>query len=475
MGLRAERDFDAVYAEHKDAVYGFCLRMCRGNTADAEDLAQDTFLQAHRALHQCRERASLRPWLFMIARRLHTRALRKERDDVVLDEDRDAEIRGQNPENAHVLRIWLNEAIEGLSDPLREALVLVKVEELTSVEAARILEIPEGTVRYRVHEAMKQLRAKLTEDRAVAAILPLSMLDHELRGWLAGPAPATLSVRVYNALGRRVPASVVAGTATRTASRGAVALAGLLSGTARRVLLGGVLLTAAVITAFVATRPPEETDPQRAAVLAMLERVADVSTARATGVRVSYRNGRDGAQEQAIYRLDYWYRLPGEYRREQVPQRAGDSRSTVVLSRGQGRVVANDPIAGRSVMAIDAESSVKDLSAFAFFSDSLLSRSLSAREAVVTVTDLEVGNRPTRLVAVERLTLTQSDVWAVWFDQRSGLIERAEHTRQQREDGVWRMAATTRLDRFEYNVSIPPNFFWLPPVTQRPDRTSRPG
>ena len=67
------------------------------------------------------------------------------------------------------------EAVEKLCPAFREAFVLVRVEGFTALEAARIVQVPEGTMKFRVFRAVKQLRSELSDSSEVA-----KELSHEL-------------------------------------------------------------------------------------------------------------------------------------------------------------------------------------------------------------------------------------------------------------------------------------------------------
>jgi RNA polymerase sigma-70 factor (ECF subfamily) len=148
--------FEIFYAEHAAPVYRFALRLC-GDRDDAEDLAAEALTQAFRKGSGYRGDASERTWLCAIVVN-QWRMLRRRRP---VSEDRldDARhlattLRGED--------IDLANAIASLSDPLREAFLLVKGEGFTHAEAAKVARVPVGTMYFRVHTAVRQLREKLT-------------------------------------------------------------------------------------------------------------------------------------------------------------------------------------------------------------------------------------------------------------------------------------------------------------------------
>lgn len=132
------------------------LRHLTGGGADAEDLAQITFLNAQRSLGQFRFESSLTTWLHRIAYREYTNWLRQ-RKSVPL---------GEFTERVHPMgrsddAIVLASAISDLSSELRETFVLRMVQGLAVRDCAHVLGIPEGTVKSRTHLAREQLRKKL--------------------------------------------------------------------------------------------------------------------------------------------------------------------------------------------------------------------------------------------------------------------------------------------------------------------------
>lgn len=164
---RRLRRLDALRAEHGEAIFRFCLRLTDGRLADAEDLAQEVFVAAcDGGLSRFAGRASVRTYLYKVAL-YRWRRWREERDRLptaALD-DAIAEARPDPRTTADpVERLSLEAAVAALPDALREAFLLVKAEGLTHKEAARALETPQGTVQWRVAEAVKRLRAALSAE-----------------------------------------------------------------------------------------------------------------------------------------------------------------------------------------------------------------------------------------------------------------------------------------------------------------------
>jgi RNA polymerase sigma-70 factor (ECF subfamily) len=152
-------DFERLVREHQRVVYQIAYGVL-GNAADAEDVTQDAFVRAYSNLATLREPERFRGWVCQIVRRLALNRLRtdtraRKREELALKTDAvvDVEaIAGEREFQARVQRL-----IDGLPEKLREVLVLCAVEGLDSVAVSKLLGIPQGTVRSRLHLARKQL------------------------------------------------------------------------------------------------------------------------------------------------------------------------------------------------------------------------------------------------------------------------------------------------------------------------------
>jgi len=140
-----------LYHAHGPALLEY-LQRSFGRCAAAEDLLQETFLQALRGQDRLAAADSPRAWLFGIARHVGLTAARRHRPTQSLDAIPE-ETAEPNPELAAV-----REAIAQLLPAMREPLELRLRENLSYEEIATMLEIPVGTVRSRLHKAMQKLR-----------------------------------------------------------------------------------------------------------------------------------------------------------------------------------------------------------------------------------------------------------------------------------------------------------------------------
>lgn len=179
LAARLAADLDGAFEElvvtHQDRLYAFLL----GMTADggqAEDLAQETFWKAYRALRRypAPRVAALRvgPWLRRIALNTLRNAVRGRNRDQVLAADPPQEADptpDRNPEASTLRREEqerLLRALAGVSGPARAAILLRHAEDRPVEEVAAILRLPEGTVKSHVHRGLARLRRALEEEES---------------------------------------------------------------------------------------------------------------------------------------------------------------------------------------------------------------------------------------------------------------------------------------------------------------------
>lgn len=167
--------FDVLYSRYAGKVLTFTLHLS-GCRTDAEDLLQETFLAAYRGAESYRGDCELSTWLMAIALRRFRDGNRRFRPALLpLFEETDRSDCTNPVEQKAVDAIIFRQAVDTLGADLREAFLLVVVEGLAHHEAAVVLEAPVGTVKWRVAEAKRRLRAVLeaTEERQnVSETLP---------------------------------------------------------------------------------------------------------------------------------------------------------------------------------------------------------------------------------------------------------------------------------------------------------------
>lgn len=170
---------EAEALTHIDALYRTALRMTR-NQSDAEDLVQEAYLRAFRALDQYRDGTNLRAWLFRIMtnayindyRKRSRRPMNSSLDDIeefyLYDHLIDSGVQpaSERPEDIVLNRITADDVLKSLdmlSDDFRHVVLLADVEGFTYREIADILDIPVGTVMSRLYRARRKLQSGLYE------------------------------------------------------------------------------------------------------------------------------------------------------------------------------------------------------------------------------------------------------------------------------------------------------------------------
>ena len=168
--------FDALVLKYQHKVVKLVMRYVR-NPAEAEDVAQEAFIKAYRALPQFRGDSAFYTWLYRIAINTAKNAV-VSRDRSPVDYDLDL----QNPDESYdmhsrlkdsetpeglvltdEIRSTVNSAIDALPEDLRTAIVLRELEGLSYEEIAAAMECPVGTVRSRIFRAREAIDRRLRE------------------------------------------------------------------------------------------------------------------------------------------------------------------------------------------------------------------------------------------------------------------------------------------------------------------------
>lgn len=161
--------FDEMYGLYADKIWRFLVRLAQ-NQALAEDLFQETWLAAASHAHLLREDSSLLRWLYTIARNAHRLSWRSKRLDAAKClQLRHAADEPRNGDEALAARLDLERttaAMAQLPEAFREVLVLCALEELSSEDAAAILDISPEAVRKRLSRARAELEAVLAPPAA---------------------------------------------------------------------------------------------------------------------------------------------------------------------------------------------------------------------------------------------------------------------------------------------------------------------
>ncbi len=165
--LRSNVAFDQAALEHIDALFGYAMTLTR-DTTDAEDLVQETYVRAARAVNRPDIDANLKGWMFVIMRNAWLNQVRHKNAGplfVDLDSSESTEEVHDNPYVVYLRKVereQVREAIENLPDAYREIVVLRDIEGFTYQEIASVLDCPAGTVMSRLGRARGRLRKMLS-------------------------------------------------------------------------------------------------------------------------------------------------------------------------------------------------------------------------------------------------------------------------------------------------------------------------
>src|ERR1700733_9899412 len=165
--------FERIYRLHNRRVYALCLRMV-GNTAEAEDLAQEAFLQLFRKIATFRGESAFSTWLHRLSVNVVLMRLRKKTlAETSLDETTDADEESSGPRkdvggpdlrlSGSVDRVNLERAVEQLPPGYRSVFVLHDVQGYEHNEIATIMNCSIGNSKSQLHKARMRLRELLQE------------------------------------------------------------------------------------------------------------------------------------------------------------------------------------------------------------------------------------------------------------------------------------------------------------------------
>lgn len=167
--------FAQFVEDNQDRIYNLALKMLN-DPHEAEDVLQETFLNAYKALPDFKGRSSLSTWLYRIASNASLMRLRKKRPDTVsVDEPLILEAGESLPRQ---LADWsslpedellnsesrqvMDEAISQLPESLRIVFILRDIEGLSTAETGEVLDLSDGVVKTRLHRARLWLRERLS-------------------------------------------------------------------------------------------------------------------------------------------------------------------------------------------------------------------------------------------------------------------------------------------------------------------------
>ena len=156
-----EREFEARLLECSSLAVRVAFSVLR-NRQDAEDVAQDALVRAHRSFHKLRNRDCFRAWLVRTTWRLAIDHRRSEQRRMVRQFEHVTSAATATDDgmlNDRAALLW--EAIDMLPEKLRITIVLSAIDGHDIAEVARLLDLPEGTVKSRLFNARRQLQERL--------------------------------------------------------------------------------------------------------------------------------------------------------------------------------------------------------------------------------------------------------------------------------------------------------------------------
>jgi RNA polymerase sigma-70 factor (ECF subfamily) len=172
---RLEKIFEVEFMPQIDALFTFAFHLTL-NEEDANDLVQETYLKAFRFIEKYHEGTNAKAWLFKILknafinqyRRKSKRPTRVDYEEIVnYHDEEDSQYSSyldlREDMFQHMMGDEVTDAINSLPVDFRVVILLCDIEGFTYEEIAKIIDIPIGTVRSRLHRARNMLKEKLKE------------------------------------------------------------------------------------------------------------------------------------------------------------------------------------------------------------------------------------------------------------------------------------------------------------------------
>lgn len=159
--------FEQLVVAYRDQVFRLALRMC-GSEADADEVAQEAFLSAWKALPNFRGESQFSTWLYQLTTHAAIDLMRREKRQIAAaditevsaaDPAPSPQQQAEQSEQREIVR----DAILQLAPEQREVVVLRFMEELSYEEIGAVLKLPSGTVKSRLNRAKAQLKEILSK------------------------------------------------------------------------------------------------------------------------------------------------------------------------------------------------------------------------------------------------------------------------------------------------------------------------
>ncbi len=162
-----EKAFNELYSRHARRLMGFFLRAFRYDENEAADACQETFLKVWQAAEQFNSASAFRPWLYTIAYNLcrsrfrHSEQAERYRSEQLATTADSYEDSSELQLDNATLQRALASVLATLPQESRTLFALRFEEELSIKQVAQVLNIPEGTVKSKVHRLLCQLKQQL--------------------------------------------------------------------------------------------------------------------------------------------------------------------------------------------------------------------------------------------------------------------------------------------------------------------------
>jgi RNA polymerase sigma-70 factor (ECF subfamily) len=187
------RAFEALVSRYRKRIFALALHITR-SASEADDIAQDVFLKAFRALPEFEGRSQFFTWVYRMTvnRSLNVRRDRARRGENMLDDPRlelavAVDSRSDPAREAELRQTYarLLRALDSLPVDMRTTVILVSLQGLSHGEVAVVQKVSEGTIAWRMHEARRRLHEamlpeKLHRRRELSSDLARALSDHGL-------------------------------------------------------------------------------------------------------------------------------------------------------------------------------------------------------------------------------------------------------------------------------------------------------
>jgi len=167
------RAFDSLVKRYRKRIYALALHMT-GSASEADDIAQEVFLKAYRALPQFEGRSQFFTWVYRMTvnRSLNSRRDRARRGEDTLDDPRlelaiAVDARGNPAREAELRQMYgrLLRALDSLPVDMRTTVILVSLQGMSHGEAGVIQKVSDGTIAWRMHEARRRLHDAMAPEK----------------------------------------------------------------------------------------------------------------------------------------------------------------------------------------------------------------------------------------------------------------------------------------------------------------------